>query len=169
MENHHKALKVELETMRANHARISDALSEHQQRLSSTTDDLFATHEKHTRLGLSYQSLKSSFELLQASERQSREQYESVTKDQRGHTELLANLHSIQNNLEKAEFETKARLGSQVQALDREVSLLKDQLHAEEERRNRMMDAYETQVSGGWEKSLRIRSTVPGVEEWTIE
>ncbi len=84
--------------------------------------------------------------MLEVSEKQARVQYESMLKERRGHGELMANLHSIQNNLERSDFETKTRLGAQIQALEREVCLLKDKLHAEEERKNKMMEAYDVQV-----------------------
>ena len=53
---------------------------------------------------------------------------------------------SIQNNLERSEFETKTRLGTQIRGLEREVAVLKQRLSSEEERRGKMMDAYEMQV-----------------------
>ena len=127
-------------------SQLSDALSSHQERISTTTNDLFAAKDSLSKLEVSYHSLKGAYDLLETSERQARSQYESLLKEQRGHRELLANLHTIQNNLEKSEFETKTRLGSQIEALEREIRLYKDKLHAEEERRNKMVDAYDTQV-----------------------
>ena len=59
---------------------------------------------------------------------------------------LLTNLQSIQNNLEKTEFETKARLGAQIEGLERELALYKERLHSEEDRRLKTSEAYETQV-----------------------
>ena len=55
-------------------------------------------------------------------------------------------MQSIQNNLERSEFETKTRLGTQIRGLEREVAVLKQRLSSEEERRGKMMDAYEMQV-----------------------
>ena len=54
---------------------------------------------------------------------------------------------TIQNNLERAEFETKSRLGGKIEALEREAAVLKQRLTSEEERRARMVDAYEMQVT----------------------
>lgn len=104
------------------------------------------SREKLSKLQIAHQSLKSSYALLETTERQARSQYESLLSEQRNHRELLTNLESIQNNLERSEFETKTRLGAQIHALERELSLTKDQLHSEEERRTKMMDAYDTQV-----------------------
>lgn len=55
-------------------------------------------------------------------------------------------IQTIQNNLERSEFETKSRLGSKIDALERELVVYKQKLASEEERRGKMMDAYETQV-----------------------
>lgn len=55
---------------------------------------------------------------------------------------------TIQNNLERSEFETKTRLGSQIQALERELAAMKQRVTNEEERRGKMADAYEMQVCG---------------------
>ena len=133
--------------MREQNKQLTSALAAHQERITLTTEELFTVKDKLARVEVSYQSLRSSYSLMEAAEKQARTQYQNMLKEQRGHGELLANLHTIQNNLEKSEFETKARLGSQLQAAERELSLAKDTLHAEEERRNKIVDAYDTQVS----------------------
>ncbi len=132
--------------MREQNRQLTSALVTHQERITVTTEEVFTVKDKLARVEVAYQSLRSSYGLLEAAEKQSRTQYQNILKEQRGHGELLANLHSIQNNLEKNEFETKTRLGARLQAVERELSLTKDTLHAEEERRNKMVDAYDTQV-----------------------
>lgn len=52
--------------------------------------------------------------MLSESEGRARTLYENLLQEQRGRNMLLVNLQSIQNNLEKNEFETKTRLGAQV-------------------------------------------------------
>jgi nucleoprotein TPR len=148
LDTHHKALKAELDAMRGKNSQLSNALSSHQERISATMEDLFTTKDKLSRLEVSYQSLQSSYGLREAGEKQALAQYESIIKEQRGHRELMANLQTIQNNLERSEFETKTRLGAQIQALERELSLCKDKVHSEEDRREKVVDAYETQVRG---------------------
>ena len=56
-------------------------------------------------------------------------------------------VQTIQNNLEQSRFEEKAQLGSQLERLEREVALGRERLVGEEERRGRVSEAYETQVS----------------------
>ena len=78
---------------------------------------------------------------------------------------LLTNLQSIQNNLEKSEFETRARLGSQIEGLERELALAKERLHSEEDRRIKTREAYEMQVcvcvGGGVGICAVLTSTTP--------
>ena len=77
--------------------------------------------------------------------------YEDVLKERRSQNTLLMNLQSIQNNLERSEFETKSQLGRKIEGLEREVAGYKQRLSSEEERRGRMGDAYELQVRlAGW-------------------
>ena len=75
-----------------------------------------------------------------------RTQYENVMREQRGHSTLLTNLQAIQNNLERTEFETKSRQGVQFESLQKEVTMLKEKLNAEEDRRARVSEAYEREV-----------------------
>lgn len=148
LETNHKALKTELDTLRDMNSKLTSSLSSHQEKLSLTTEQLFSAKEKLSRLEVAHQGLKSSYSLLESRERQARGQYESILKENHGHRELMANLQSIQNNLERSEFETRTRMTAKIEALEREVSLSKDRLHGEEERRSKMADAYDTQVRG---------------------
>lgn len=152
LDTHHKALKAELDAMRGKNSQLSNALSSHQERISATTRELFVTKDKLSQLEMTYMSLRSSYSLREAGEKQALAQYENILKEQREHGELMVNLQTIQNNLEKSEFETKTRLGTQIQALERELSLCKDRVHAEEERREKVSSAYDVQVRGrGWD------------------
>ena len=159
LDSHQKALKTELETLRGKNSQLSNALSSHQLRISSTTEELFAAKDKLVRLEVSHRTLQNSHSLLEASERQARMQYEQVLKEQRGHRELMTNLQSIQNNLERSEFETKTRLGAQIEALERDLSLSKEKVRSEEDRREKMVEAYEIQVNGSGTCSLRSSSS----------
>ena len=123
----------------------------------STTQRLLSTQEKLVNAEVSLHTLKAERDMLEASERRARNHYEDLLREQRGHSTLLTNLQSIQNNLERSEFETKTRLGAQIEGLERDVALFKDRLHSEEDRRIKMADAYETQVSG-WGFHYRAHS-----------
>ena len=114
--------------------------------LNKATQELFSLQERLTKAELSVQNLRTERDLLRTGEQQARSQYEELLREQRGQNVLLTNLQAIQNNLERGEFETRTRLGSQIEALERELALQKERLQSEEDRRARVTEAYETQV-----------------------
>lgn len=146
LENHHASLRSELDKLRARNDQLSDNRARVEVSLSKATQELFSLQERVTKSELTTQNLRTERDLLQASERQARTQYEELLKEQKGQSVLLTNLQAIQNNLEKGEFETRTRMGAQIEALEREVVLQKERLQSEEDRRTRITEAYETQV-----------------------
>ena len=68
-------------------------------------------------------------------------------REKRNQNILLTNLQTIQNNMERSEFETRERLTLRIEGLEKENALLKEQHHGDEERRTQMREAYEKQVS----------------------
>lgn len=63
---------------------------------------------------VSCHSLRAEKEVLADSERRTREQYDQLLRTQRGQNIVMTNLQTIQNNLERSEFETKTRYEAQV-------------------------------------------------------
>ena len=53
---------------------------------------------------------------------------------------------SLQNNLERSEFEARTRLGSQVETLQREANLLKRKLESEEKHHKSIIETWEVRV-----------------------
>ena len=125
---------------------MSDNRAKVEASLSRATQELFTLQERLTKAELSVQNLTTERDLLRAGEQQARSQYEELLREQRGQNVLLTNLQAIQNNLERGEFETRTRLGAQIEALERELALQKERLQSEEGRRTRVTEAYETQV-----------------------
>lgn len=56
--------------------------------------------------------------------------------------------YSLQNNLERSEFEARTRLGSQVETLQREVNLLKRKLESEEKHHKSIIETWEVRIRG---------------------
>ena len=54
---------------------------------------------------------------------------------------------SLQNNLERSEFEARTRLGSQVETLQREVNLLKKKLESEEKHHKSIIETWEVRIT----------------------
>jgi nucleoprotein TPR len=146
LENHHSSLRSELDKLRERNQQMSDNRAKVEVSLSTATQELFSLQERLTKAELSVQNLRTERDLLRSGEQQARSQYEELLREQRGQNVLLTNLQAIQNNLERGEFETRTRLGSQIEALERELALQKERLQSEEDRRTRVTEAYETQV-----------------------
>ena len=142
-----KVFKNELAALHNKEGQLTSALTKHQITVDKLTQELFESKEKVSCLEISYRTLKSERDMLYEGERRARQQYEDIIREQRSRNILLTNLQTIQNNLERNEYETKQRLTTQIEGLEKENTLLKDRLHGEDERRNKMRDAYETQVS----------------------
>lgn len=100
--------------MRDKEKQLSDFLARHQATIDSLSHELLNAKEKLARAELAQRSLTTERNMLAESEGRARMLYENLLKERSGRNMLLVNLQSIQNNLEKNEFETKARLGSQV-------------------------------------------------------
>ena len=161
-----------METLRDKSQQVSNSLTKHQLSLNSITQDLLVTRERLTKSEISSQTLRSERDMLSQSEKRARAQYEGLLREQKGQNVLLMNLQAIQNNMEKNEFEMKTRLGAQIESLEREVILLKQKLHSEEDRRAKMSEAYETQVKDLEGKLENVRTehtttqeTLRGCEE----
>ena len=148
LENHHSSLKSELDTLRKRNQQVSDLRDNVESSLSRATQELFSLQERLAKAEHSAQNLRTERDLLSAGERQARLQYEELLKEQKGQNVLLTNLQVIQNNIEKGEFETRTRMGSQIEALERDLVLQKERLQSEEDRRTKVTEAYETQVCG---------------------
>ena len=158
LESHSNGRKREVDALREKTQQLSNALTKHQLSLNTVTQDLLTTREKLTKAEISCQTLTSEKRMLMESEKRVQTQYEHILREQKGQNVLLMNLQSIQNSMEKNEFEVKTRLGAQIQSLEREVTLLKQRLHSEEDRRTKMSEAYETQVRDLEGKLERVRA-----------
>ena len=149
LDSTHKGLKSELSALRDKEKKVSSMLTRHQVTVDRLTQELLAAREQNSRLEVSQRSLKVERDTLLKSERRLQQQYEDLLKEQRSQNVLLTNIQAIQNNLERSEYETKMRLTAQVEALEKEATLLKDRLHNEEEKKTRVREAFETQVREG--------------------
>ena len=53
---------------------------------------------------------------------------------------------TFQNNLERSEFETRSKLGAQVEALKREATLLRKKLDSEENHHRTVVKTWEVRI-----------------------
>lgn len=94
-------------------------------------------------------------EILAQAERRARQQYESVLSQQKQQNVLLTNLQAIQSNLEQSEFETKTKLGTQIESLERELLLARRKVEMEEERGQKVVESFRG-GSVGWSEELEV-------------
>ena len=66
---------------------------------------------------------------------------------------LLTNLQTIQSNLEQSDFETKTKLGTQIEGLERELLLARRKVEMEEERGQKVAESFR---GGSGESSLKV-------------
>ena len=122
-------------------------LTRHQTTLDTLNKEIFSSKDKISRLEVEKQTLTTERNSLRDSEHRAREMYEQATKDRHSQSLLLTNLQTIQNNMERNEYELKQRLSARIEGLEKENLLLKERNHGYEERRDQMREAYEKQVS----------------------
>lgn len=142
----HKGTKKELSAIAKKEGQLMSLLSKHQMTIDTLNRELFGSKDRLSRLEVTNQSTKSERDSLYESERRSREMCEQLMKEKHSQNVLLTNLQTIQNNMERSEFETKQRLTSRIEGLEKENVLLKEQNHGYEDRRAQMREAYEKQV-----------------------
>jgi len=95
-------------------------------------------------------------EILSQAERRARQQYESVLSQQKQQNVLLTNLQTIQSNLDQSEFETKTKLGTQIESLERELLLARRKVEMEEERGQKVVESFrgECRLEEGWREYI---------------
>ncbi|XP_070555151.1 nucleoprotein TPR-like [Ptychodera flava] len=139
--------KKEIEGLRERNQKYTTEVVNHQQTINTLTQDLMATQEKFARAGVMLENTKAERDVLKNVEMRLQQENESLRREQRGQSLLLTNLQTIKNNLERADFENKSRLTSQVEFLEREVSTARRKLESESEQHKAVTKSWESQVT----------------------
>jgi nucleoprotein TPR len=159
LETSYKGLNDELSGLKNKEKILTTTLSKHQVTIDNLTKELLTAKEKLSHTEVKNRSLKIERDSLSQSEKRYREQYEHLLSEQKSQNVLLTNLQTIQVNLEKNDYETKFRFTSRIESLEKELVLMKEKLHNEEERREKLKDAYEIQVKDLSTKLLSTQSS----------
>ncbi|XP_038056577.1 nucleoprotein TPR-like [Patiria miniata] len=138
--------KKEIASHRDKSQKYSAEMVKNQQRINTLTQDLMAANEKLTRAEVACDNLKVERELLKGVEARLTQEKESMQREHRGQTLLLTNLETIQNNLERSEFESKARLSNQMEAMERELNQLRRRLEGENDQHRVVLKTWEGRV-----------------------
>ncbi|XP_013390064.1 nucleoprotein TPR [Lingula anatina] len=117
--------RKEIAALRDKNQKYTASIVKHEQTLSTLREDLMAAQEGLTRSEVRCQNLESEKELLKTAEIRLMQEKEAMNREQRLQNVLLTNLQTIQNNLERQEFEMKTKLTNQNEALERECTILR--------------------------------------------
>ena len=102
--------------------------------------------------------MRAQYDTLRVHEQHLMAELDSLRRERQSQAMLTANLQAIQNNLERAEFESKSRYTNQIDSLEKEVALLRRKLECAEEEKTTRISALEV----GWNFLCRLSQMVRG-------
>ncbi|XP_020609857.1 nucleoprotein TPR-like isoform X1 [Orbicella faveolata] len=146
LKSNSEAFKKEASAVSEKSRSLQVALSKAQVTLDSVSQELANTKEKCNKLEVTCENLKAEKALMKESEVRLMQENKSLLEHQKSQNVLVTNLQTLQNNLERSEFEARTRLGSQVETLQREVNLLKRKLESEEKHHKSIIETWENRV-----------------------
>ncbi|XP_074635323.1 nucleoprotein TPR-like isoform X3 [Acropora palmata] len=141
-----EAFKKEATAASEKSRNLQVANSKIQTTLDSSMQELTNIKEKCNKLEVMCENLKAEKALMKESEVRLLQENRSLLEHQKSQNSLVTNLQTLQNNLERSEFEARTRLGAQVETLQREVNLLKKKLESEEKHHKSIVDTWESRV-----------------------
>ena len=95
---------------------------------------------------------RTQYDTLRSHEQRLVAELESMRRERQSQAMLTANLQAIQNNLERAEFESKTRYTNQMESMEKEIALLRRKLQCAEEEKSTTVSSLE--VMAGFYFSL---------------
>ncbi|XP_033645246.1 nucleoprotein TPR-like [Asterias rubens] len=140
--------KKEIASHRDKSQKYTAELTRNQQKINSLTQDLMAATEKLTRAEVARDNLRTERDLLKGVEARLVQEKETMQRGNQSQTLLLTNLQTIQNNLERSEFESKARLSNQMEAMERELNTLRRRLEGDNDQHRVVLKTWEGRVQG---------------------
>ncbi|XP_057291201.1 nucleoprotein TPR-like isoform X3 [Hydractinia symbiolongicarpus] len=119
--------KREVKALEAKCSSITEALNTIRVEAAKYKQEYSEAKEKLIAAEVNAKSMKTEKNLVKEAEKRLMQENQSLLDQQRSQNVLLTNLQTIQNNLERREFETRSALGKQVDSLQREVRALRRQ------------------------------------------
>ncbi|XP_067679171.1 nucleoprotein TPR-like isoform X3 [Haliotis asinina] len=138
--------RKEIAALRDKNQQYCASIVKHEQTITLLREDLMAAQENGTRLEVQNDNLKAELNLVTSSEHRLMQELESVRREHMSQNMLLSSLQAIQNNLERAEYETKTRLNNQISAYEREVNALKRRMDVQAEEHRSLTRNWESLV-----------------------
>ncbi|XP_046561474.1 LOW QUALITY PROTEIN: nucleoprotein TPR-like [Haliotis rubra] len=138
--------RKEIAALRDKNQQYCASVVKHEQTITLLREDLMAAQENATRLEVQNDNRKAELNLVTNSEHRLMQELESVRREHLSQNMLLSSLQAIQNNLERAEYETKTRLNNQISAYEREVNSLKRRIDVQSEEHRSLTRNWESLV-----------------------
>ena len=120
--------------------------------------DVFEKQQQASTWEAKVDQLRAQYDTLRAHEQHLMAELDSLRRERQSQAMLTTNLQAIQNNLERAEFESKSRYTNQIDSLEKEVALLRRKLECAEEEKTTRISALEV----GWNFLCRLSQMVRG-------
>ncbi|XP_028412966.1 nucleoprotein TPR-like isoform X2 [Dendronephthya gigantea] len=168
LESNCNSLKREAAALRDKSEKLSLTSAKLETSYETAKQDLSEVKEKLMRSEVMYQNLVEEKNIVKQAEARLVEENKSLINQQKGQNTLLTNLQTIQNNLERQEYETRSRHTSQVSALEQEVAILKQKLTSEQDQITKSADSFKSQV-GECKRKLKAESELLKEAENKVE
>ncbi|KAG7457192.1 hypothetical protein MATL_G00243860 [Megalops atlanticus] len=146
LQDNMEGYRREIASLRDKSQKMAATSQRQEQIIHTMTQDLRAANEKLALAEVRSENLKKERDMMKMAESRLTQEKESILAEQRGQNLLLTNLKSIQLTLERSETETKQRLSSQIERLEREIAQLKKKLEQEVEQRHALGRSQDTQL-----------------------
>ncbi|KAL4235843.1 hypothetical protein ACF0H5_004232 [Mactra antiquata] len=138
--------RKEIALLRDKIQKYTASVAKHEQTINSQRQELMKIQEQSSQVQARAEGIQAKMDLIRSSEQRAIAELDSLRREKHTQTMLMANLQAIQNNLERNEYETKTRLGKQIETLEREKTFLNKKIETEEKQHNAVIKHWEKQV-----------------------
>ncbi|XP_074653725.1 nucleoprotein TPR-like isoform X2 [Tubulanus polymorphus] len=121
IENYKKEISVGRDRIQ----KYNTSVAKHEQSINQLRQELMSSKEQATSVTVQLQNVRTENELLKSIEQRLSEEKQTMMREHQTQNILLTNLQTIQNNLERQEFETKTHKNKQIETLEKEVMILR--------------------------------------------
>ncbi|KAJ8409499.1 hypothetical protein AAFF_G00229000 [Aldrovandia affinis] len=146
LQDNMEGYRREISSLRERSQNMASTSQKQEHIIHTMTQDLRAANEKLALVEVRGENLKKERDMLKVAESRLNQEKESILVEQRGQNLLLTNLKAIQLTMERSEADTKQRLSSQNERLEREIVALKRKLEQEVEQRHMLGRNQDTQL-----------------------
>ncbi|XP_046856770.1 nucleoprotein TPR-like isoform X3 [Xenia sp. Carnegie-2017] len=147
LDNNNVSLKREADALRDKCEKMSLSCAKMEVSCENSKQEMMETKERLMRSEVMYENLTEEKNILKQAEARLLEENKSLVKQQKGQNVLLTNLQTIQNNLERQEYDTRSRLTSQIDRLEQEIVVLKQNLKHEKEQNDDLITSLKGEIA----------------------